>query len=131
MCFISTKKWNSLQETINELNSIIKNNELEKLRTESDELKEIKDLLSNISFKVKTIRSFVDDNNGLNKVQIVYELPTITIEFENGKQVNTNEFFKSVNLLDLIGLEDKVKIQNELQKAKERSQNNGWIWKNS
>ena len=125
MCFISTKKWNSLQETINELNSIIKNNELEKLRTESDELKEIKDLLSNISFKVKTIRSFVDDNNGLNKVQIVYELPTITIEFENGKQVNTNEFFKSVNLLDLIGLEDKVKIQNELQKAKERSQNNG------
>ena len=114
-----------MQKTINDLNSIIQNNELKQLRIESNDLKEKKELLKNISIKVKNVRSFTDIDNNCDVVQITYELPTVKIEFDNGEQLNHDEMFKSINLLDLISLEDKMKIQKELQKTKERSKDNG------
>ena len=123
MPFISRKRLNLLQQSIDELVKIIKDDELKTLRLESKELKNVKELLKPIKFKVQTIRQYVDTDTGAEHIQIVYDLPVVDLEFQDGKQLNRSELLRSVNMLNFTGLEDQMKIKSEISKAIERSKN--------
>lgn len=123
MPFISRKRLNLLQQSIDELIKIIKDDELKALRQESKELKNVKELLKPIKFKVQTIRSYVDTDTGSEHIQISYEPFVVNLEFQDGKQLNRSELLRSVNMLNFTGLEDQMKIKQEISKAIERSKN--------
>lgn len=123
MPFISRKRLNLLQQSIDELIKIIKDDELKALRQESKELKNVKELLKPIKFKVQTIRSYVDTDTGSEHIQISYEPSVVDLEFQDGKQLNRSELLRSANMLNFTGLEDQMKIKNEITKAIERSKN--------
>ncbi len=126
MCFISKKKWNELNQTVQDLSGMVsslQNNEIAKLRKESEDFKNIKELLKPIKFKVKSVRYLVDADKGVDMVKIEYEIPDVVLEFDHGEQTNKNEFLRSSNILNFIGLEDQMKIAKEIKKAKERSKN--------
>ena len=99
---------------LNELTDLIKSDEFNRLKKDSDELKETKSLLSNIKFKVKDIKYYKDENF----VQIRYELPVINLTLDDQGNPSKNEFFYSSNRLEMISLEDMKKIQELLEKCK-------------
>lgn len=106
-----TKK--QILKEVQELSNLIKSNTFNQLKEDSEELKRIKELLSHIRFKVKDIKYYKDDD----AVKITYELPKIVLKLdENGKVANKNDFFYSVNVLELVSLEDMLTIQDFLGK---------------
>jgi len=99
---------------IQELTDYIKSDEFERLKKDSERLKEIEELLSHIKFKIKDIKYFKEEQN----VVITYELPKIVLNVDAEGNVNKDDFFYSVNSLELINLEDMQKIQNCLEQVK-------------
>ena len=115
---IVTKK--QLLKSIQELTDFIKGEEFTKLKKDSEELQRIKELLSHIKFKIKDFSYFKEDN----AVKITYELPKIVLPLdENGKVAKKDEFFYSVNVLELISLEDMLMIQEFLNNLQNKIQN--------
>ena len=104
------KQIEELNKKVDNLTKIIETNELNRLRAESAELKEIKALLSNVAFKVKNVQYFKQDNT----VQIRYELPVINLKIDEKGLPEKNNFFYSVNALNLINIEDMKRIQSIL-----------------
>ena len=106
-----TKK--QILKEVQDLSNLVKGKEFEKLKKDSEELQKINSLLANIKFKVKDIKYYEEDE----AVKITYELPKIVLYLdENGKVANKNDFFYSTNMLELISLEDMMKIQDFLRK---------------
>lgn len=99
---------------IDELTNLIKSDEFNRLKQESEELKRIKALLPNIKFKVKDINYYKENN----VVQIRYELPVITLQLNEEGEPSRNEFFYATNVLEMISLEDMQKIMEYLEKCK-------------
>lgn len=99
---------------IDELTNLIKSDEFNRLKQESEELKRIKALLPNIKFKVKDINYYKENN----VVQIRYELPVITLQLNEEGKPSRNEFFYATNVLEMISLEDMQKIMEYLEKCK-------------
>lgn len=83
-------------------------NEFSKLKKDSEELKQIKSLLAHIQISVKRAIP-MDDGT----IKIVYELPTICINPEQ-----KNELFYSINMLNLISIDDMKKIQKAIDTIK-------------
>ena len=99
---------------IDELTNLIKSDEFNHLKQESEELKRIKALLPNIKFKVKDINYYKENN----VVQIRYELPVITLQLNEEGEPSRDEFFYATNVLEMISLEDMQKIMEYLEKCK-------------
>ena len=115
---ITKKQWAALETKVNILLDE-RNVEIKELREETKKFSEIKELLKPVKLKVKKVAyDEVSDT-----VLIEYEAPTVILEFDNGVQITKNDFLKSTNLLGIIGLEDQIKIQNEINKATERRNN--------
>jgi hypothetical protein len=77
--------------------------------------------LKNINFNIDKIIPAVDDL-GNTKYAITYKSPTIIQEFdETGKPIKNN-FIYSINMLDLVSVEDWKKLQDiyELEKQKNK-----------
>ena len=119
---IPKKKWEELEKRQTELDTKVnillneRNTEIKELREQVKKYEDVKELLKPIKLKVKKVLY----SETSETVIIEYETPTVVLEFDNGEQITKNDFLKSVNLLNIIGLEDQMKIQNEINKAKER-----------
>ena len=100
-------------ERVQELENYIKSDEFNQLKQDSEELKTTKELLSHVKFKVKDINYFEDNNS----VQIRYELPIVNLQLDEQGEPDKNDFFYSVNMLEMIGLEDVNKILDYLEKV--------------
>lgn len=117
MCFIPRKKLNKIETDLAELTKIVKTQELTRLRKIKDDYNVQSELLKDIRFKVKTIKSVVNENTGLPELRIAYEVPVVCLEFdEEGKPIKNNFFYAS-NFLELISIEDMEKIQREIEKT--------------
>ena len=116
--FVTKKKLlKDIQKDVKELSSFVKTKEYEQLKKDSQELHEIKALLSNIHFKIKDAQFDKDEK----KVLITYELPKIVLDVDENGEVNKNDFFYSVNVLELISLEDMQKILKFLEGVKQQN----------
>lgn len=71
------KKIKKLQKTVDELTEIIKTNELNRLREDSKELKNVLSLLSNVNIKLKSVKQ-IDEDYGTT-VKVTYEIPSVII----------------------------------------------------
>ena len=116
--FVSKKKWTELETKVNILLEE-RNKEIKELREEVKKFTEVKELLKPIKLKVKKALY----SESADMVMIEYEAPTVMLEFDNGVQTNKSDFLKSANLLNIVGLEDQMKIQKEIKKATERRTN--------
>ena len=103
---------------IDELTNLIKSEEFQRLKKDSDELKRIQALLPNIKFKVKSVKYFEDEETGEEIVQITYDLPVINLKIDEHGNPNKNDFFYSTNSLDMISIEDMEKISELLRTIK-------------
>ena len=78
---------------------------------------EIKRLLSNIELKVKSIIE-VPGENGSTDLRIIYEAPQIILKFDDNNEPYENNVFKSINMLNLISIDDMQKIVNAIKNRK-------------
>lgn len=85
--------------------------------TKSKKLNEVLEDLSNIQLKVKSITETVD-YNGRPVLKISYEIPQVFLVFDDEGNVQVNETFRAINDLDLIDMEDKMKLIEKINKKK-------------
>lgn len=76
------------------------------LRTENARLKEKEQLISRIRFKLKSVAYLEEDGIILVK----YEIPPVKVRVNENGEIQKNDFFYSVNKLQLLSLEDLKKI---------------------
>lgn len=105
-----------IEQKLDHLITLIEGEEFSKLQKDSEELKQLKELLKSIKFKVKEAR-IVNDDKGTSVV-VTYELPRIIINFDDNHNPIKNDFFFSTNMLNMISLEDMATCQNLIEKAK-------------
>lgn len=116
---MTTKKQlkQQIDNLINEvakLREIVVSDELKKLREISKLYEEQTDLLSNIKFKIKSVKTIEETNT----MVVTYQLPVINIPLnENGNPIERHPFFYSVNALGMTSMEDSDLIRNALQQA--------------
>lgn len=120
------EQFNNIARSVSDLKDFIANRELVKLQQQSQKLSEVQSLLKNISIKVKTAGYFEDDN-GHKHLKVSYYIPTITMDVDEEYNIERNEMFRAINLLDLINAEDWNIIQNEINKINKDKK----IFKNS
>lgn len=106
-----------LKHELTELKEIVKTQELIKLRAENARLKEIEQLVGKVRFKVKSV-AYAEEEN---KVLVKYEIPNIKLDLDSENNPIKNDFFYSVNKLQLISFEDMKKIQVVLSEIKEKN----------
>lgn len=106
-----TKK--DILNKVNELTDLIKSKEYEQLKRDSEELKQIKELISHIKFKIRNVDLISDDT-----IQVVYELPRINLIMDENGKLSKNDFFYATNFLEMISLEDMNKFQVFVNKIK-------------
>lgn len=99
---------------LDELTDLIKSNEYEQLKKDSEELKQLKELLSHIHFKIKEVR-YNEENES---IQVIYELPRIELKMDANDKLSRNDFFYSTNYLDMISIEDMRKFQEFVENVK-------------
>lgn len=87
------------------------------LSLKAKKLEEIQEDLSNISIKVKNVVETVD-YNGKPALKIIYEIPNILLLFDDNGNVMENAMFKAINGLDLISMDDKLMLLENINKKK-------------
>lgn len=103
---------------LKELTDLIKSEQFEKYRADSNELTQVRELLSHIRFKIKDIR-LVDNEESLDKtIQITYELPRVKLTIDPEGNISKNDFFYATNFLEMISMEDMQKLQDFIESAK-------------
>lgn len=119
MFFKKTKKTiEQLSQEINDLKSFIKNKEFQKMREKSEEYDHVKETLGNIKIKLDKY-SVVEGENFDGKIlKIKYEIPPITIHFDDNKNPIKNDLFYAINFLELVSYEDMKKIIDIMEKIK-------------
>lgn len=117
MCFIR-KRLKHLETDLSELTRIVKNREYQELKRQSEDFETTKKLLENVKIDVKEIKTVLDQDTMDDVITIKYELPIVTIRFDENGDPYKNELFYSLNSLNLISYEDMEKIQKQLDKIK-------------
>ena len=107
------KQLEELRAQVERLTQIIETQELVRLRRDSEELKELKELLSYVKIKVKNVQYFKQDNT----VQVRYELPFVNLKIDENGLPEKNNLFFSINALNLINIEDMKSIQKVLSEV--------------
>ena len=87
------------------------------LSLKAKKLEEIQEDLSNISIKVKNVVETVD-YNGKPALKIIYKIPNILLLFDDNGNVMENAMFKAINGLDLISMDDKLMLLENINKKK-------------
>lgn len=77
---------------------------------------ELKEYLKNIQFNIK----IKEEINNLGEKQLVleYTLPKVTLSFDENYDLIENRVFTSINMLDLIAVEDMIEITKHFPKKK-------------
>lgn len=117
MCFNKKLKRQieTLQESVTALKKSIETNELIRLREVQKKYVESEGNLKNIPLRVKNFKYSEQDHNAV----VTYEIDPIVLTFDENGDVEENKVFKSINLLNLIPLEDMIEIQKKLNKIKQ------------
>lgn len=100
---------------LNELTDLIKSEEFERYKRDSEELKQIKELLAHIKFKIKDIK-YIDGE----VIQVVYELPRVRLTMDEEGKLSKNDFFYATNFLEMISLEDMQNFQKFVESIKQQ-----------
>ena len=87
------------------------------LSRKSQKLDEVLEDLSHVQLKVKSITDTVD-YNGRPALKVVYEAPQILLLFDDDGNVLVNETFRAINGLDLIDMNDKIKLMEKINEKK-------------
>ena len=119
MCFIR-KRIKKLEDSISELTKIVKTREYNLLKEESKELHEIKDLLEQVKIEVKDVKLILDQDTMEEVLSVQYQLPSITLHFDENGDPYKNDLFYAINALNLISLEDMDKIRKLLYQYKSK-----------
>lgn len=99
-----------IQKQLQELQEFVKGD----FDKQNNELKELKENLSNISLKIKKISPTLLDN-GEQCVKVEYEAPIINLYFDEKGEIIYNPIFYSINILNLVSDEDFKKISKVLR----------------
>lgn len=95
-----------IKKTVNEIHE----NSTKIVAQKAKKYDELISLLKNVTFYVDKIIPAVDDL-GNTKYAITYKSPTIIQEFDYNGDPIKNDFIYSINMLDLISLDDLPKLQ--------------------
>lgn len=117
MCFIR-KRLKHLESDLSELTRIVKNREYQELKRQSEEFNTVKNLLEQVKINVKEVKTVLDQDTMEDVVTVKYELPIVTVRFDENGDPLKNELFYALNTLNLISYEDMEKIQKALDKTK-------------
>jgi len=105
-----------LKNEVADLSQIVKTQELIRLRSENERLKELELLVSKLRFRLKDVAYLVEEDVMLVK----YEVPYAKVGFDADGNPLKNDFFYAINKLQLIPLDDMKKISAELDEIKKR-----------
>ena len=108
------KDLKQLKQDIAEIKQILSGD----LPKKADELKEIKELLPFVHLKVRSITDTIDEN-GKDALIVVYEAPQIVLRFDDNGNIMLNNVFRAINGLNLIDMEDQIKLLNSIKVKKE------------
>lgn len=117
MCFIR-KRLKHLESDLSELTRIVKNREYQELKRQSEDFSTVKNLLEQVKINVKEVKTVLDQDTMEDVVTVKYELPIVTVRFDENGDPLKNELFYALNALNLISYEDMEKIQKVLDKTK-------------
>lgn len=113
MCFLK-KRFKQLEDKMEGLQKLIETNELARLqKVEKEHISTVGDL-QNIKFRVKSVKYSEQERT----VVINYEVPPIVLNIDDSGKPELNKTFKSINLLNMVGMDDFKKIQEVLDKIK-------------
>ncbi len=107
----------TLSHELKELKEIVKTQELLRLRAENARLKEKEQLISNVRFRLKSVAYLEDEN----KILVKYDFPNIKIDLDNDNNPVKNDLFYSINMLQLISLDDMKRIQSVINEIKKQN----------
>lgn len=107
------KFFKNLNKDIAEIKATISGNLSEK----AEKLDETQEYLSHISLKVKNVVETID-YNGRPALKIIYECPSVLLMFDDDGNVIPNEQFKAINGLNLIDLDDQMKLVDFINRKK-------------
>lgn len=104
-----------LTQKVNELTEIVVTDELRFLKEEKKNYDEQTALLSDVKFRVKSVKVAEDGDS----IIVIYQLPVITLKVdEQGNPIEKIPFFYAVNALGLVGVNDYEAIQNAINHVK-------------
>jgi uncharacterized protein with GYD domain len=103
-----------IKDTVNVINENV-NSINEKTLQKSIKYDDVINKLKTIKIKVKRVYLYIND--GKYDVKVEYELPTNIIQVNKDK-VHQNEMFTNINTLNLISMEDMIKIAEKVEEAK-------------
>jgi len=109
------EKLKNIENSVANLKDFIASHELVKLQEKSRKLSETEALLKNISIHVKNAGYFEDDN-GHKHLKVVYYIPSIIMDVDEEYNIQRNEMFRSLNMLNLVSPEDWNIIQTQINK---------------
>lgn len=87
------------------------------LAEKANKLDEVLEDLSHIQLKIKSIVDTVD-YNGRPAVKIIYEVPQVMLMFDDEGNVLVNETFRAINGLNLIDMNDQMKLIEKINEKK-------------
>ena len=109
-----------IEADVKHLIELIEGDEMRKLRKDSVELARIKEFVSHIKFKIKSIQTVENQETGYPRIIVTYELPQVILDLDENNKPNKDKFFYASNMLDMISLEDMQKFQDVLHKIKRK-----------
>ena len=83
---------------------------------------ELNNYIEKVNINVQKV-SLNYNQDGTYNVKIDYSIPHILLSFDGDGNVIQNERFKAMNMLNLISIEDMMKISDYIENAKKKNGN--------
>ena len=77
-----------------------------------------KENIEKVKLHLKGVHKFFDEENGSWGAKVEYNIPPVIIYFDENKEIVQNDVFRAINLLNLLSIEDTLKLVNELEGVK-------------
>lgn len=114
----TSKRLASLESKVDKVTDLLAG-DLEKLRKDSAELAQIKELVSHVKLSLRDVR-VVENDTGSVSVVVVYEPPRIVLTLDENGEPQKDEFFYSTNRLNMISSDAAAKILSTLDHARSK-----------
>lgn len=109
--WISKKRFKKIEESIFRLEKSITDD----YKNQYQRLNEIVNELSYVKIKVEKTINTVDDY-GNTALKIFYTLEPVTLTSDDSGEILKNDIFCAINDLNLIDIDDQIKLANEIKK---------------
>lgn len=108
-----------MQKELSDLKETVVTQELVRLREESKRFKEVQEDLRNVRLKIKTVHE--RENEDGHFFEVTYAPIKLVMTIDDDGKISRNEFFRSVNRLNLVSNEDFVLLEKEIAKIKNKA----------